>query len=241
MPNAKVLSEKKATVEALTGRLGGLSGVLVDYSGITVAEDTELRARMRAENVDYAVVKNTLLRFAVKNVGFEALEPILNGTTSMATSMTDAVSPAKIIKEYSAKLAPRFVIKGGFYDGKVISVAEVESLASIPALPVLQARVLGTMLAPITSLAVVLKAIAEKQGAPEPEQAPVEAAPAEAAEAPAETAESPAESEAPAETAAEETPAEAATEEAPAEESPAEPEPAEETPAEADAAPEPAE
>ncbi|MDR2421460.1 MAG: 50S ribosomal protein L10 [Oscillospiraceae bacterium] len=164
MPNEKVLSEKQAAVDALTERLRGISGVLVDYKGVTVAEDTEMRARMRAENVDYAVVKNTLMRFAVRNVGFEALEPLLNGTTSLATSRSDAVSPAKIIKDYSSKLAPRFTIKGGFHDGKVISVSEVESLASIPPLPVLQAQLLGIMLAPITSFAVVIKAIAEKSG-----------------------------------------------------------------------------
>jgi large subunit ribosomal protein L10 len=166
MPNEKVLREKKAVVDALTERLRGITGVLVDYSGITVAEDTEMRARMRAENVDYAVVKNTLMRFAVKNVGLEALEPHLNGTTSLATSRDDAVAPAKIIKEYAAKLTPRFTIKAGFYDGRVISVPEVESLASIPPLPILQAQVLGTMLAPITSFAVVIKAIAEKLGEP---------------------------------------------------------------------------
>lgn len=183
MPNEKVLVEKKAVVESLTERLRGLSGVLVDYSGITVAEDTELRTRMRAENVDYAVVKNTLMRFAVRNVGFEALEPVLNGTTSLATSRDDAVAPAKIIKEYATKLTAYFTIKGGFYDGKVISVAEVEALASIPALPVLQAQVLGTMLAPITAFAVVINAIAEKQGAP------AEAADAAETSAPAETAE----------------------------------------------------
>jgi large subunit ribosomal protein L10 len=166
MPNEKALGEKKAAVDALTERLRGISGVLVDYKGVTVSEDTEMRARMRAESVDYAVVKNTLLRFAVRNAGFETLEPLLSGTTSLATSRDDAVAPAKIIKDYSAKLAPRFVIKGGFYDGKVISVAEVESLASIPPLPVLRAQVLGTMLAPITSFAVVIKAIAEKLGEP---------------------------------------------------------------------------
>ncbi|MDR2502298.1 MAG: 50S ribosomal protein L10 [Oscillospiraceae bacterium] len=164
MPNEKILAEKKAVVETLTEKLRGLSGVLVDYSGINVAEDTELRTRMRAENVDYAVVKNTLLRFAVRSVGLDGLEPLLNGTTSLAVSRDDAIAPAKIIKEYAGKLDGKFTIKGGFYDGKVISVAEVESLASIPPLPTLQAQLLGTMLAPISQLACVIKAIAEKDG-----------------------------------------------------------------------------
>ena len=167
MPNAKVLSEKQAIVAALTEKLqGSVAGVIVDYSGITVAEDTEMRRKLRENNVDYAVVKNTLLRFAINNSGLEELDHLLNGTTSLAVSVDDPVAPAKIIKEYADKLNGRFEIKGGFMDGKVISLDEVNALASIPALPVLQAQVLGTMLAPITSFAVVIKAIAEKLGGP---------------------------------------------------------------------------
>ena len=167
MPNAKVLSEKQAIVAALTEKLqGSVAGVIVDYSGITVAEDTEMRRKLRENNVDYAVVKNTLLRFAINNSGLEELDPLLNGTTSLAVSVDNPVAPAKIIKEYADKLNGRFEIKGGFMDGKVISLDEVNALASIPALPVLQAQVLGTMLAPITSFAVVIKAIAEKLGGP---------------------------------------------------------------------------
>ena len=167
MPNAKVLSEKQAVVAALTEKLqGAVAGVIVDYSGITVAEDTEMRRKLREANVDYSVVKNTLLRFATNNVGLSELDSLLNGTTSLAISADDPVAPAKIIKEYADKLNGRFEIKGGFMDGKVISLDEVNALASIPALPVLQAQVLGTMLAPITSFAVVIKAIAEKLGGP---------------------------------------------------------------------------
>ena len=167
MPNAKVLSEKQAIVAALTEKLqGSVAGVIVDYSGITVAEDTEMRRKLRENNVDYSVVKNTLLRFAINNSGLSELDSLLNGTTSLAVSADDPVAPAKIIKEYADKLNGRFEIKGGFMDGKVISLDEVNALANIPALPVLQAQVLGTMLAPITSFAVVIKAIAEKLGGP---------------------------------------------------------------------------
>lgn len=167
MPNAKVLSEKQAIVAALTEKLqGSVAGVIVDYSGITVSEDTEMRRKLRENNVDYAVVKNTLLRFAINNSGLSELDSLLNGTTSLAVSADDPVAPAKIIKEYADKLNGRFEIKGGFMDGKVISLDEVNALASIPALPVLQAQVLGTMLAPISSFACVIKAIAEKLGGP---------------------------------------------------------------------------
>ncbi|NCB52684.1 MAG: 50S ribosomal protein L10 [Clostridia bacterium] len=165
MPNEKVLSEKKAVVAVLSEKLkSAVAGVFVDYSGITVKEDTEMRRKLREAGVDYSVVKNTLVRFAIDSAGYSALDPILNGTTSMAISKDDCVAPAKIISEYAKKYTGHFEIKGGFVDGKVISVDEVVALAAIPPLPILRAQVLGTMLAPITALAVVLKAIAEKNG-----------------------------------------------------------------------------
>lgn len=165
MPNAKVLSEKQAMVAELTEKIkSAAAGVIVNYTGITVAEDTEMRRKLRENNVDYSVVKNTLLRFAINNVGLTELDSLLNGTTSIAISQEDAVAPAKIIKEFADKFDDHFEIKGGFMDGKVISMDEINALASIPAVPVLQAQVLGTMLAPITSFAVVIKAIAEKLG-----------------------------------------------------------------------------
>ncbi|MDR3309782.1 MAG: 50S ribosomal protein L10 [Oscillospiraceae bacterium] len=220
MPNAQVLAEKQAEVEKLTAKLKSAAGVLVDYAGITVAEDTEMRAKLRAEQIDYTVVKNTLLRFAAKNVGFEALDPILNGTTSLAVHATDVVVSAKLIKEYSGKLGDRFIIKGGFYDGRIITVAEVESLAAIPPLPQLQAQLLGTMLAPISQLALVIKLIAEQNGAVSaPAETVAEAAAEAAVPADAPVAESaPVEEAAPAEAAAE---ADAPVAEVPVEEPPA--------------------
>ena len=137
----------------------------MDYKGITVEEDTALRRECRENAVDYAVVKNTLLRFAFNNSGLSELDSLLNGTTSLALC-EDPVAPARIMSDYAKKLNDKFEIKGGFMDGKPVDLETIKSLASIPALPVLQAQVLGTMLAPITGLAVVLKQIAEKQGAP---------------------------------------------------------------------------
>jgi large subunit ribosomal protein L10 len=170
MPNEKILSEKKAVVDTLTAKLKSQAGVLVDYSGVTVAEDTEMRAKLRAENVDYSVVKNTLMRFAIKNVGLDELDPILNGTTSLAVSVDDPVAPARLIKEYSTKFENHFFIKGGFMDGKALSVDEINALADIPPMPMLYAQLLGTMLAPISQLAAVIKAIAEKSE-PQPDSA----------------------------------------------------------------------
>ena len=167
MPNAKVLSEKQAIVAALTEKLqNSAAGVIVDYKGITVAEDTALRAECRKNNIEYAVIKNTLLRFAFNNCGLNELDDQLNGTTSLAICASDPVAPARVIAEFAKKLNGKFEVKGGFMDGKVVDMATVNALAAIPALPVLQAQVLGTMLAPISGLACVLKQIAEKNGAP---------------------------------------------------------------------------
>ena len=171
MPNAKVLSEKQAVVAALTEQLkNASSGVLVDYKGITVAEDTALRTELRQNEVQYGVVKNTLVRFALNNVGLEGLDDVLNGTTSLATSAGDPIAPMRVVNKFVKQLNDKFVIKGGFMDGKVISLEEIQALAELPSKEVLQAQALGMMLAPITSLAIVLKAIAEKNG--EPAEAP---------------------------------------------------------------------
>ena len=157
---------------ALTEKIQKASaGIIVDYKGITVEEDTALRRECRENSIDYSVVKNTLLRFAFNNTGLNELDDLLNGTTSLALCDDDVVAPARVMSDYAKKLNDKFEIKGGFMEGKVIDLDTIKSLASIPALPVLQAQVLGTMLAPITGLAVVLKQIAEKQGAPAEEEA----------------------------------------------------------------------
>jgi len=206
MPSEKILAEKKKIVEDMTESLKSQAGVFVDYKGITVVEDTEMRVKMRDANVDYSVIRNRLMKLAVRNVGFEDLESILVGTTSLAISKDDSIAPARIVKEFADKMPNYFEIKAGFMDGKILSADEVKAIASIPALPILQAQFLGTMLAPITSLAIVLKAIAEKDGAPADVEVKAEV-PAKAAE------EKPAAEAAP----AEETPAETAEEAAPVE------------------------
>ena len=152
MPSAKILEQKKQIVSDLTDKLRRASaGVFVDYRGITVEEDTKLRAEMRKAGVDYAVVKNTLTRFAAKDAGLEGLDEILNGTTALAVSYDDPVAPAKILNEYAAK-HENFKIKMGFVEGKVITPAEVKDLADLPSREVLIATVLGTMNAPSPAL-----------------------------------------------------------------------------------------
>ncbi|MCQ2446661.1 MAG: 50S ribosomal protein L10 [Clostridia bacterium] len=174
MPNAKVLEQKKATVASLVEKIqNAAGGVIVDYKGISVADDTALRRKLREAGVEYAVVKNTLLRFAFDNTGLGDLDPQLNGSTAIAIA-SDAVAAAKILSEYSTKTKEAFKIKGGFVDGKVIDKEGVKALAELPSKEVLIATVLAGFNAPITGfvnvlngnirgLAAALKAIADKK------------------------------------------------------------------------------
>ena len=177
MPNAKVLSEKQAIVEALAERIKGASaGILVDYKGITVAEDTALRTELRKDAVEYTVVKNTLTRKALDKLGMSELDSVLEGTTSLATAENDPIAPFRIISDYSKKLGDRFNIKAAFMEGKVLNAAEIAEMAELPSKDALYAKVLGTMIAPITGLAVCLGQILEQKGGS------LESAAAEAAE-----------------------------------------------------------
>lgn len=165
MPNAKVLSEKQAIVAELSERIkGAAAGVLVDYKGITVAEDTALRTELRKENVQYTVVKNTLTRKAFEQIGMDGFDAVLNGTTSLATADNDPIAPFRILNDYSKKLNDRFNIKAAFMEGKVLSEKEIAEMAELPSKDALYAKVLGTMIAPITGLAVCLGQILEQKG-----------------------------------------------------------------------------
>ena len=167
MPNAKVLSEKQAIVAALVDDLKAAnSGVLVDYKGITVAEDTALRKELRENGVEYAVVKNTLLRRALDDVELGELDGVLSGTTSLAISKDDPIAPMRIVNKYAKQMGDRFNIKAGFMDGKVLPLEDVLALSELPSKDALLAQVLGMLLMPLTQLAAVTQAIAEKQGAP---------------------------------------------------------------------------
>jgi len=173
MPNAKVLSEKQAIVAGLAEKMKSASaGILVDYKGITVELDTKLRSMLRENNVEYAVVKNTLTRFAAKEIGLGELDPVLNGTTAIAMSHEDPILPARLITEFSKK-NKTLAVKAGFVEGSVVSAAQIDSLAGMVSKPALLSCVLGTLNAPIAALARVLNAIAEQQGGT-PAEAPAE-------------------------------------------------------------------
>ena len=169
MPNAKVLSEKQAIVAALADRIqNAQSGIFVDYKGITVAEDTELRAALRKEGVEYSVVKNTLTMKALDQLGMSGLDAHLNGTTSMATSASDPIAPFRLIADYSKKLNERFNIKAAFLEGKVLSEQEIADLSTLTSKSDLYSKLAGSLNAIIGGLAVCLsEVIDQKGGAPE--------------------------------------------------------------------------
>ena len=163
MPSNKILEEKKQVVEALAAKLQtAAAGVLVKYEGITVAEDTELRAALRKAGVEYTVMKNTLTGRACDIAGYADMKQYLSGMTAIATSQTDPLAPAKIMKEYADKIES-FEIKAGFVDGGVIDAAKVEELASIPSKEVLIAKLLGSLQSSLYGLAYVLQAKIDKE------------------------------------------------------------------------------
>ena len=186
LANAKIIEQKQQVVNELIEKMkGAASGVLVDYKGISVENDTKLRAELRKAGVSYGVVKNTLCARACDELGYSELKEILNGNTALALS-DDQVAPAKILNNY-AKDNENFVIKAGFCDGKVLSAAEVKALAEIPSKEVLIGRILGSLQSSLYGFAYALQAIIDKknEGADAPAEAPAaEEAPAEA---PAET------------------------------------------------------
>ena len=160
MPNAKVLESKKAIVDAMADKMQNATAVVfVDYKGINVAQDTELRNKFREAGVEYTVVKNTLTRFAANKIGFSEFDELLNGTTAMASTTEDPIAPARIISEFAKKNKNVLKIKGGLVEGKVQSVENLAAFGELPSKNALIAQVLGTFLAPISSLAFVLDQI----------------------------------------------------------------------------------
>lgn len=172
MPNAKVLESKKAVVDALTSKVKEASSVVfVDYKGITVAQDTELRKQFREAGVEYSVVKNTLTNFAAKDAGYDFAE-ILNGTTAMASTTGDPIAPARIVCEFAKKNKLKtLAIKGGVVEGSVLSADQLNGFGELPSKSALVASVLGTFLAPISSLAFVLDQIRMQKDGSAPAEA----------------------------------------------------------------------
>ena len=172
MPSEQVLQSKQALVEQMTETLNSaVAGVLVDYKGISVADDTALRRKLREAGVKYAVVKNTMLSRAAEKAGLDEMKSVLEGTTALATSTDDELVAAKILCEYAEK-NENFKVKAGFFEGKIISADVVSQLAKIPPRDTLLAMLAGGLNATIAGLARAINAVAEQKGG--------DAAPAEA-------------------------------------------------------------
>ncbi|MBQ4644529.1 MAG: 50S ribosomal protein L10 [Clostridia bacterium] len=169
MPSEKVLELKKQQVAALKERLdASIAGVVVDYKGISVEDDTKLRKELREAGVEYTVVKNTLLGRAIDGTSLADMGSALEGTTAIATSKDDYVAAARILGKYADK-SNTFNLKTGYLDGEVISLEKLEALAKLPSREVLLATVLSAFNAPIASFARAVQAIVDKDG----EAAPV--------------------------------------------------------------------
>ena len=174
---AKVELKQPVVAEIAELFNGAKGAVVVDYRGLTVEQDTQLRKQLREAGVTYKVYKNTMIRFAAKGTAFEALEPNLEGPTALAVSKEDATAPARILAEF-AKKADKLEIKGGVVEGNAYDAAGIMEIAKIPGREALISRLLGSMQSPITNMARVLNQIAEKGGAANCEAAPAEEAPA---------------------------------------------------------------
>lgn len=173
---AKVELKKPIVDEISAAIKDAQTVVLVDYRGLTVEQDTDLRKQLREAGVGYKVYKNTFMNFAFKGTDCEGLTDLLEGPSAMATCDTDATAAARILCKF-AKTAPALEIKGGVVEGTVYDAKGIEQISNIPSREELLSRLLGSMQSPVTNLARVLNQIAEKGG---------EAAPAAAEEAPAE-------------------------------------------------------
>ena len=182
MPSKIILEQKQAVVADLAAKLkDSPAGVVVNYQGITVEDDTAMRKALREAGVKYMVVKNSLTGRACEEVGLGDMKQYLSGMTAIAIGSEDPVAPAKVIKKYAEKIET-FQILAGYLDGAVVDSATVNALADIPSKEVLIAKFLGSIKSPLYGCAYALQAVIDKGGeaAPAEAAAPAEEAPAEA-------------------------------------------------------------
>ena len=189
---AKVELKKPIVDEISAAVKDAQSVVLVDYRGLTVEQDTQLRKQLREAGITYKVYKNTMMNFAFKGTDCEALLPYLEGPSAIAISTEDATAPARVLCKF-AKTADALEVKGGIVEGIAYDADGIKEVAKIPSREELLSKLLGSIQSPITNFARVMNQLAEKGGASGCE------APAKAEEAPAEAEAAPAAEEAPAE------------------------------------------
>lgn len=161
MASKEILALKEQQVDEIKSKISAAKGiVLINYMGLTVAEDTAFRKDMRTAGIDYQVLKNRLVKLAFNELGYTQFDEALNGPTAVAFDDKDAVTPAKVIMENIKKLN-KMTAKCGMIDGEFVDGAGVKQIASIPSKEILLSKMLGSMLAPLSGLARCLNQIAE--------------------------------------------------------------------------------
>ena len=167
MSNMKIMESKKTVVAQIKEKFEkAQTVVLVDYRGLTVAEDTELRAQLRAAGVEYQVLKNTMINLATKDMGFDGMTKYLEGPTAVAFGMTDMIAPAKILSEFS-KAKKKMAIKCGVCDGAFLDANGVQALANLPSKEVLIAKIMGSMMSSVSKFVYCVEALRKKQAGEE--------------------------------------------------------------------------
>ncbi len=168
MANVQNIERKAEQVSLVSEKIKKAQSIVVfDYRGISVAEDTELRAEMRKAGVEYAVIKNHIMERACEAAGIDAKElDMLKGPSAFAFGYDDIAAPARILKAF-VKKAKKCELKGGIVENGILNASQIEAIADLPSREVLIARMLGSMLTPISKFAIVINEIAKKQGGAE--------------------------------------------------------------------------
>lgn len=154
---------KKALVEEIKDKLSRAKTVVfVDYRGITVEQDTKMRAEFRKSGSEYKVYKNRLMAIALNDLGYKDVDKYLEGTSAVAFGYDDEIAPAKIVKDASSENCA-MTVKFGIYNNQIVDEATIKKLASIPSRETLLGQLVGLLSSPMRSLAIAIKAIADKQ------------------------------------------------------------------------------
>ena len=167
MPSAKILEAKKALVADLNEKIAGsLAGVVVAYNGISVADDTKLRKELREAGVHYMVVKNTMLRLAIKDSDLAGMTDALTGSTALAISKEDPIAAARILNKFAEGSKKGFALKAGYMEGQVMDVDAVSAIAKLPDREGMLSMFAGALTSTLSGLAVAMQAYVDKQEEP---------------------------------------------------------------------------
>ena len=167
MPSAKILEAKKALVADLNEKIAGsLAGVVVACNGISVADDTKLRKELREAGVHYMVVKNTMLRLAIKDSDLAGMTDALTGSTALAISKEDPIAAARILNKFAEGSKKGFALKAGYMEGQVMDVDAVSAIAKLPDREGMLSMFAGALTSTLSGLAVAMQAYVDKQEEP---------------------------------------------------------------------------